>query len=153
MNNIVIERASVSDAEKILSLQKLAYQSEAEIYNDFSIEPLVQTLEQPQNQFEDHIILKAVVGDAIIGSVRAYEKDGTCFIGKLIVHPNHQNRGIGKRLMNAIEGLFPNSRYELFTGSKSEKNIALYEKLGYKAFTENFISPDLSLIYLEKRGI
>ena len=38
-----IERVSVSDAEEILALQKLAYQSEAEIY---SIPPLVQTLEE-----------------------------------------------------------------------------------------------------------
>ncbi len=39
-----IERAIISDAEEILSLQKLAYRSEAEIYNDFNIPPLVQTL-------------------------------------------------------------------------------------------------------------
>lgn len=92
-----------------------------------------------------------MVDDAIIGSVRANERDGTCYIGKLMVNPNYQNKGIGKMLMNAIEGLFPNSRYELFTGSKSEKNIAVYEKLGYKAFKEHIINPDFSLVYLEKK--
>ena len=148
--NYKIERATVSDSEEILLLQKIAYRSEAEIYNDFSIEPLVQTFEQLQNQFEDHIVLKAVVNNTIIGSVRANNQDGTCYIGKLMVNPNHQNKGIGKMLMNAIEGLFPKSRYELFTGSKSEKNIALYEKLGYKAFRERIINPDFSLVYLEK---
>jgi ribosomal protein S18 acetylase RimI-like enzyme len=150
--NIKIERASVSDSEEILLLQKIAYKSEAEIYNDFSIEPLVQTLEQLRKQFDDHIILKAVVDDTIIGSVRANDQDGTCYIGKLMVNPNHQNKEIGKMLMNAIEGLFPKSRYELFTGSKSEKNIALYEKLGYKAFRKRLITPDFSLVYLEKKS-
>ncbi|CAH0121894.1 MULTISPECIES: hypothetical protein [unclassified Paenibacillus] len=53
-----IERASISDAGEILLLQKIAYRSEAEIYNDFGIEPLVQTLEQLQEQFEDHMILE-----------------------------------------------------------------------------------------------
>lgn len=149
--NIKIERATVTDYEEILLLQKLAYRSEAKIYNDFSIEPLVQTLEQLKKQFEDHIILKAVVVDTIIGSVRANDQDGTCYIGKLMVNPNHQNKGIGKMLMNAIEGLFPKSRYELFTGNKSEKNIVLYEKLGYKAFRERLITPDFSLVYLEKK--
>lgn len=153
MNNITIEGASISDSEQILSLQKLAYQSEAETYNDCNIEPLVQTLELLQKQFEDHMILKAVLDDMIIGSVRANEQDGTCYIGKLMVHPDHQNLGIGKMLMSSIERHFPNCRYELFTGSKSEKNITLYKKLGYKAFHENFISSDLSLIYMEKRGI
>lgn len=150
--SIIIERASVFDAEEILLLQKLAYRSEAEIYNDFSIEPLVQSLEQLQRQYENHIILKAVIDETIIGSVRANDQDGTCYIGKLIVHPNHQNKGIGKMLMNAIEGLFLKSRYELFTGSKSAKNIALYEKLGYKSFKESLITSDFSLVYLEKKG-
>jgi GNAT superfamily N-acetyltransferase len=150
--SIKIERATVSDAEEILLLQKLSYRSEAEIYNDFSIEPLVQTLEQLQKQFEDYIILKAVVDDTIIGSVRANYHDGTCKIGKLMVHPNHQNKGIGKMLMSTIEGLYPRSRYELFTGSKSAKNIGLYEKLGYKAFRVRLITPDFSLVYLEKES-
>ncbi len=150
--NIKVERASVFDSEEILLLQKIAYRSEAEIYNDFSIEPLVQTLEQLQQQFEDHIILKAVVDGRIVGSVRANDQNDTCLIGKLIVDPNHQNKGIGKMLMNSIEALLPKSRYELFTGSKSEKNIALYEKLGYRVFRECLITPDFSLVYLEKKS-
>jgi GNAT superfamily N-acetyltransferase len=93
-----------------------------------------------------------VVDDTIIGSVRANDQDGTCYIGKLMVNPNHQNKGIGKMLMNAIEGFFPKSRYELFTGSKSKKNIVLYKKLGYKAFRERLSTPDFSLVYLEKKS-
>lgn len=150
--SILIEHASVEDAVEILSLQKLAYRSEAEIYNDFGIEPLVQSLEQFQTQFNDHVVLKAVFYETIIGSVRAIEKNCTCYIGKLMVHPNHQNQGIGSRLMNAIEGLFPKSRYELFTGSKSTKNIRLYEKLGYTTFCERTITSDFGLVYLEKRN-
>jgi hypothetical protein len=43
---MVIEKAVVNDAEKILSLQKIAYRSEAEIYDDFTIPPLKQTSEE-----------------------------------------------------------------------------------------------------------
>jgi hypothetical protein len=83
-----IERATVLDAEEILSLQKLAYRSEAEIYNDFNIPPLVQTLESIEKDFENQYFLKAVMDGKIIGSVRAYTKEGTCYIGRLIVHPD-----------------------------------------------------------------
>ncbi|WP_040950672.1 GNAT family N-acetyltransferase [Gorillibacterium massiliense] len=144
-----IERASFGDAEEILRLQKLAYRREAERYNDFGIDPLVQTIEQLQKQFENHVVLKVVLHESIVGSVRAYDQDGTCFIGKLMVHPDHQNKGIGKMLMSAIEGSFPHSRYELFTGSKSESNIAFYEKLGYKTFKEKAIS-GITFVYFEK---
>jgi N-acetylglutamate synthase-like GNAT family acetyltransferase len=89
----------ISDAEEILILQKLAYRSEAEIYNDFNIPPLVQTPESIEKDFENQYFLKAVMEGKIIGSVRAYTKEGTCYIGRLIVHPDFQNQGIGSSLI------------------------------------------------------
>ena len=41
---IIINCANPNDAEAILDLQKRAYASEAEIYNDYNIPPLTQTL-------------------------------------------------------------------------------------------------------------
>ena len=35
-----VERATIDDAHEILALQKLAYIGEAEIYDDFTIQPL-----------------------------------------------------------------------------------------------------------------
>ncbi|GKU79165.1 GNAT family N-acetyltransferase [Paenibacillus sp. L3-i20] len=147
----VVEKATIADAGEILALQKLAYISEAEIYNDYTIEPLVQTLEDLQKQFEDHIFLKAVIDGTIIGSVRAKLTERSCIIGKLIVHPSYQGRGIGKQLMTDIEASFKNClKYELFTGSKSNKNLQLYERLGYITTGEKPIHEHLSIVYLEK---
>ncbi|UUZ79778.1 GNAT family N-acetyltransferase [Paenibacillus sp. P26] len=148
---IIIEKADISDAAEILALQKLAYKSEAEIYGDYSIEPLVQTLEEIERQFEDHIFLKAGYGGTIVGSVRAQCQEGTCRIGKLMVHPEHQNAGIGRQLMTRMESYFlAPLRLELFTGSRSEKNLRFYEKLGYTRFRTVPIHAYLSLVYLEK---
>ena len=56
-----IEHANPSDAEAILDLQKRAYASEAEIYNDYNITPLTQTLEEIRNEIEQQqIFLKAI---------------------------------------------------------------------------------------------
>jgi ribosomal protein S18 acetylase RimI-like enzyme len=147
-----IERAMISDAEEILVLQKLAYRSEAEIYNDFNIPPLVQTLENIEKDFENQYFLKAVMDGKIIGSVRAYTKEGTCYIGRLIVHPDFQNRGIGTDLMNEIERIFNTCRrFELFTGDKSERNLYFYQKLGYKIFKKAKITDQTMVVYLEKK--
>jgi len=149
---MIIERAAVSDAEEILSLQKLAYRSEAEIYNDFNVPPMVQTLESIQKDFENQVFLKALIDGRIIGSVRAYSKEGICYIGRLIVHPDFQNQGIGTKLMNEIEKIFGTcQRFELFTGDKSERNLYLYQKLGYKLFKTANITDQTTIVYLEKK--
>ena len=149
---MIIKLSNVSDAEEILSLQKLAYRSEAEIYNDFNIPPLLQTLEEIKKDFENQFFLKAIGEGKIIGSVRAFEKEGTCFVGRLIVHPDFQNRGIGTKLMNEIEKMFHTSeRVELFTGDKSERNLYLYQKLGYKIFKTARMTDRTTIVFLEKQ--
>lgn len=149
--DVQIEEAGVEDAAEILALQKLAYVSEAEATNDFTIPPLHQTLEEIQAEFASQVFLKVEHESKLVGSVRGYVQDGTCYIGKLIVHPQMQNRGMGTRLLKAIERRFAAvRRYELFTGWKSVKNLYLYEKLGYERFKEVKVSEKLTLIYLQK---
>ena len=97
-----IKEAEFQDLQTILELQKLCYEENAERYNDFNIPPMVQTLEEIQDEFKNNIILKAENVSKIIGSVRAYEKNGICYIGRLIVHPDFQNKGVGAKLMAAI---------------------------------------------------
>jgi len=148
---MIIERAVIIDMEEILALQKLAYRSEAEIYNDFSIPPLLQTLEEIKEEFRDQVFLKAIVNGKIIGSVRAYQNEEACYIGKLIIEPESQNQGIGTRLLYEIEGAFKLSkRYKLFTGHKSVKNICLYQKAGYKVYKQEKITDNINFVYLEK---
>ena len=149
--DIQINPASVEDAGEILELQKLAYLSEAEIINDFTIPPLHQTLDEILSEFSYQLFLKAKIEDKIIGSVRAFLENGTCYIGKLIVHPDQQNKGIGSRLLREAERHFSGSqRYELFTGEKSERNLYLYKKMDYRVFKSETISEKLTLVFMEK---
>jgi epoxyqueuosine reductase QueG/predicted GNAT family N-acyltransferase len=147
-----VDIADKGDYEEILDLQKLAYQSEAIIYNDFTIPPLTQTLENLNEEAKSSIILKVVEDRKIVGSVRAAEKDGTCFIGRLIVHSDYRNKGIGKKLMAAIEKCFEGMRCELFTGHLSEKNLEFYQRLGYREFKTEDITAGLNFVYMEKEN-
>jgi len=145
-----IQKAEMDDLEEILALQKLAYQNEAKLNNDFTIPPLTQTMEEIRAEFGQVLFLKVVQDGRIVGSVRAYEKGGTCYIGRLIVHPEYQNRGIGSSLISAIEESFNCKRFELFTSQRSERNLYLYVKLGYREFKQVALNEKVTLIFLEK---
>jgi ribosomal protein S18 acetylase RimI-like enzyme len=151
--NSVIQIAELSDAREILELQKHAYQSEAVLYKDFSIPPLTQTLEELEHEFTNQVFLTVKLEHQIIASVRMKLELGTAFIGRLIVHPDHQRQGLGTQLMQHLEQQWreDTERFELFTGHKSTSNLRLYEKLGYHEFKRQAVNDHLILVYLEKR--
>jgi ech hydrogenase subunit C len=145
-----VEAAVVEDSAEILALQKLAYTNEAELYNDFSLSPLRQTLDELREDFGTMVFLKAVMNNKIIGSVRAFSVGDTCYIWRLVIHPLYEGLGIGKRLMDEIENRFPCRRFEVFTGAKTKRKIFFFQKTGYKIFASEKVSEKRDRVYLEK---
>lgn len=148
----IIKNAERADLPEILQLQYLAYQSEADLFGSRDIPPLKQTLDEVIEEFNSGIILKMIDDkNNIIGSVRAIERDGTVYIGKLMVHPDHQHKGYGTMLLSEMENRFPDKRYELFTSTRSVDNIRLYQKLGYTTFAQKAVNDELKFVYMEKK--
>lgn len=145
-----IIKAQKEDLERILEIQKQAFQPIAEECGDCGIPPLTQTYDEIVKEFGEKTFLKAIIDDKTVGSVRAYSDDDTCYIARLIVDPQYQNRGIGKRLMKEIEAEFKIAkRYELFTGKQTIKNIEFYEKLGYIIYRSK-MHGCTEIVYMEK---
>ena len=146
-----ITRASAEDTKEILALQKLAYQGESQLYDGYPIPPLTESTDEIREKFRNHLFLKATEGGRIVGSVRVLEENGTCYIGRLMVHPDFRKRGIGTQLLSEVERRFSFCRrFELFTGDRSAGNIRLYKRLGYKAFKVGEQAGDVKLVYFEK---
>ncbi|MFI2032014.1 GNAT family N-acetyltransferase [Streptomyces buecherae] len=154
--SVTISPASEQDAEQILKLQYLCYQSEAELYGDYSIEPLTQTLDDLRAELGNGWVLAGRLGEEVVGSVRgAVHEDGTAAIAGLIVHPRMQRHGLGGRLLAAIEMRLAAEqvkRYRLSTGHRSEGNLRLYRKYGYAQVGTERVSRSLSVVTLEKRA-
>ena len=68
-----------------------------------------------------------------------------------MVYPSHQGKGLGKRLLAAIESKLHRKRYELFTSGKSERNLSLYEKAGYTRLREKTDDAGIKFVYMEKQ--
>ncbi|MGW7308907.1 GNAT family N-acetyltransferase [Streptomyces sp. NPDC054835] len=155
--SVTISAADAQDAEHILKLQYLCYQREAEIYQDWSIEPLTQSLDALRAELTEGQAFVARLGDEIVASVRGrLDEDGTVRIAKLIVHPRLQRHGLGGRLLDAIEGHYAEEpapaakRFQLFTGHRSEGNLRLYRSKGYAQVSTREVGPRLTLVTLEK---
>lgn len=147
---MVISIADRSDLPAILQLQYEAFRSEAELYQ-MTVPPMTQRLSELEEEYRAGTVLKAIVNGEIVGSVRACIQDGVCMISKLIVKPDYQNQGIGKRLFREIEANYPHvKRKELFTGHKSAKNLAMYSGFGYEIFKEIVVNDGLTLVYMYK---
>lgn len=151
-HSLTISRADACDLDRILAVQKAAYASEAMIYGADAVPPLRETLAGIRADLDAKVILKAGIGGVIVGSVRVARAGQSCLIGRLSVDPAFQRRGIGGALLAAAEAVFAGAvvRAELFTGSKSVANLRLYERHGYVRFREEPLSPQLTLVYLQK---
>lgn len=148
---LAVSKARKEDLREILDLQYVAYQSEAELLGNKDIPPLKQSFEDIEDEFSKSLFLKVTdENEKIVGSVRGRASEDTLHVGKLIVHPPLQGQGIGTRLLQEIERISECSRLELFTSSKSSRNIKLYEKIGYSIFKKEKISEELTFIYLHK---
>lgn len=149
---MMIEQATTDDAAAILALQRLAYQSEAALYEDDAIPPLRETLDELRAAIVDHLVLKAVEDTTIVGAVRAHVQQESVLIGRLLVAPERQGRGLGTQLVQAVERCYPQAvRFELFTGHRSTRNLALYRRLGYHEIRREVVHPGLTMVFLEKR--
>jgi len=144
--------AAADDLERLLQLQKRAFHGQALIYQDFSLPSITETLDDLKEEFRQKTIYKVAMGGKIIGSVRCSVKDATLFIGKLIVDPDLQNRGIGTHIMREIEKRYAATvrRIELSTGHKSARNLHLYRKLGYREIRQEPLNASCTLIVMEK---
>ncbi|WP_405800654.1 GNAT family N-acetyltransferase [Streptomyces sp. NBC_01506] len=156
--SVTISAANAQDAEHILKLQYLCYQSEAELYGDYTIEPLTQTLDDLKDEIARGHALVARLGGEVVASVRGVvDTRGTARIGKLIVHPRMRHHGLGGRLLDAIEASFAADeaaakRFQLFTGQRSEGNLRLYRSKGYAPVASEAVGPGLTLVTLEKEA-
>lgn len=148
---MTIVDAVPEDAEAILALQKIAYEREARRYDDWTIPPMVETIDSVREQIARHVVLKAIVDDRLAGSARGVVTDGVCEVCRLSVDPALQRRGIGSALIAAVEARFPDiEAFELFTGHHSVENLRLYDRHGYRVTRTKVLSPDVSLVFLRK---
>ena len=129
-----IALAAPSDAPELLTLQRACWVQEQQANPGVHIPPLHEDLADLQAWLGEHTTLVLRHGGRLVGAVRGRLDDETWDIGRLMVAPDLQGRGIGRLLLDAIELAAPGevTGFVLFTGALSERNIRIYKKAGYR---------------------
>ncbi|KAJ2601378.1 hypothetical protein GGH99_002686 [Coemansia sp. RSA 1285] len=83
------------------------------------------------------VVVDASQDNKVIGTLRVYESEGSLKIGRVVILPEHQGKGLGKKLMLSVEQhLAMSPKFGQYThvklGSQCDKRV-FYEKCGYVA--------------------
>ncbi len=147
----MIAPAGAEDAGELLTLQRAAFVTEAQLYDDPRLPALVETLEELRASLG--LALTARSGPRLVGSVRGRVAGGVLHVGRLVVAPDQQGRGIGAALLAAVErAAGPQVRAAvLFTGARSAGNLRLYGRAGYVEQRRERVDDLLTFVHLAKQ--
>jgi ribosomal protein S18 acetylase RimI-like enzyme len=149
VDDLRIERAGAADAGEVLTLQRAAYVTEAQLHGDPFLPPLVESLDQV---IAGSLVLKASLGGRLVGSVRGTFNDRTCLVARLAVAPDLRRRGVGGALMRALEAEAAGSADAcvLFVTHLSEPGLRLCRRLGYAETHRERVADHLVLVHMKK---
>ena len=144
--------ATANDIEELYALQRLAFESEAEMIGSREVPALQETRDDHAKDFSHWITLKLVnESNHIIGSIRYKKSQDIIEVGRLMVHPSYRRQGLAQQLLAEIDRRCIDQSKELYTCTKSWSNILLYKKMGYTPISEHKEETGLSFMYMRKK--
>ena len=156
MSELVVQRASIDDAELIYAMQIEAFKPLLAKYKDYETSPANESLDRTMDRLNqkqtDYYLI--IFRSLPIGAIRIVKKAGHCYrISPIFIHPEFQGKGIAKATMQTIEKMYSDSLvWELDTILEERKLCGLYESLGYMATGKTTkINDEMTAIYYEKK--
>ncbi len=131
-----IRPATRGDAGELFTLTRACWLQEMWANPGAVVPALEESFEDAIQGLADWTTFVALAGGRIVGSVRGkLVGDGTVWdVGRVMVAPDLQGRGLGRLLLELIEEAAPSeaTTYELWTGAHSVDNLRMYKKAGYR---------------------
>ena len=143
--------ASIQDVPALLDLQRKAFGPLCETLGWNDAPPMTESLEHAYEDFAKGTTLKAQTEDGlIIGSVRGELSDDSLYIGRLMVLPKYQQRGIGGQLFREIQSRLPHNRAWLCTCQQVRPPYEYYLREGFKPYKNEVVGSGLTWVYMKK---
>ena len=148
---LTIQRATASDVDAMHGIQMRAFEEEGRRCGTQALPPLQETRASIAAHVESEIALVARDGRTVVGCVRGLRRGAVCTVRALVVEPSRHGQGIGAALLRALEaGLVGVERIELTTNTVMERNVAFYERHGYRVHGRTALMAGIELAHLSK---
>jgi len=150
--DLELRLATPADAGELLTLQRACWVQEALANEILSIPALHESLEEVRAWMQDWTVFVLRSEGRLVGAIRGrLSRSGAWDIGRLMVAPDLQGRGLGRMLLEHIEAAAPPdvTLLRLFTGARSDDNLRMYKKAGYRLLGPHHA--DQNAVRLEKR--
>lgn len=134
LDDIEVRPAEPADAGELYVLQLACWVAEQHDNPGVRIPALHETYDDLRAWLARDTVLVARSAGRLVGAVRASFDGDAWEVGRLMVAPDVAGRGLGRALLERIEGLAPAAAttYALFTGAGSLRNQRMYKKAGYR---------------------
>jgi tRNA (guanine37-N1)-methyltransferase len=138
VDDLEVRLVEPADVGELFTLQRACWVQEMQANPGVRIPALEETLDDLRAWVATDTVLVVRAAGRLVGAVRARlhprEHGDVWDIGRLMVAPDLQGRGLGRMLLERIESLAPASAtgFELFTGAGSVDNLRMYKKAGYR---------------------
>ena len=144
----LLDKQNKPELEKVLTIQKLAYQVEADLIRASYFPPLLEKLEDLESTRDEIVV--ATLGSEIVGALFFEQDSGIILISKLIVAPKYFRKGIGQQLLQYILNRFLDLEFHVSTGALNTPALELYKKFGFEADPQTLMRAGIAITRLRK---
>lgn len=153
MDGLQIDLINTEHAGELLTLQRAAFVTEAQHYDNPRLPALTQTYEELLADIDrvDVVMIGAWLGYRLVGAIRVQVEGERANLGRFAVAPDLQGQGIGTEMLMRTLDYVPESISEVwvFTGQDSQQSLNVYAKTGFEHQYDTHTG-DLTYAYLRK---
>lgn len=153
-DDVVLTVATSGDMPELFTLTRACWVQEAQANDALDSPALVESMDALRASLETTTTWLARAGGRLVGSVRTEDRGDEWYIGRLMVAPDLQGRGLGRRLLEHAEFTAPErvTQFALTTGSRSVDNLRMYRKAGYRVAPGHQEHPGVTELVKRRRA-
>ncbi|CAB4966954.1 unannotated protein [freshwater metagenome] len=137
LDDLDVRPAVLADAGELYTLQRACWLQELVANPGVEIPALTESLDDVRRGLGEWTVMVArdPGSGRLVGAVRGrLDAHDEWDIGRIMVAPDLQGRGLGRALLELVEDLAPREArtFVLFTGAGSVDNLRMYKKAGFR---------------------